>query len=136
MPTRSRARGPAARPAAGVARRETGMGDALQMFGVLAAALALGAPLAVALPEPNEQVAQAGLVLFGFVLAAVLFGLVPLAVAGIVERRPTAEWFIAVRYLLAKRRQTFISIITGICVVGIAAGVWLIIVVLSVMNGF
>src|SRR6185295_3729035 len=81
-------------------------------------------------------VAQVGLVLFGFALAAVLFGLVPLAVAGIIERRPTAEWFIAVRYLLAKRRQTFISIITGICVVGIAAGVWLIITVLSVMNGF
>jgi len=39
-------------------------------------------------------------------------------------------------YLMAKRRQTFISIITGICVVGIAAGVWLIITVLSVMNGF
>jgi lipoprotein-releasing system permease protein len=37
---------------------------------------------------------------------------------------------------VAKRRQTFISVITGICVVGIAAGVWLIIVVLSVMNGF
>ena len=40
------------------------------------------------------------------------------------------------RYLVAKRRQTFISVITGICVVGIAAGVWLIITVLSVMNGF
>jgi lipoprotein-releasing system permease protein len=118
------------------ARREGEVSEALEMFAVLAAALALGAPLAVALPEQNEQVAQAGLVAFGFVLAAVLFGLVPLAVAGIIERRPTAEWFIAVRYLLAKRRQTFISIITGICVVGIAAGVWLIIVVLSVMNGF
>jgi ABC-type lipoprotein release transport system permease subunit/energy-coupling factor transporter ATP-binding protein EcfA2 len=117
-------------------RREGEVSEALQMFAVLAAALALGAPLAVALPESNEQVAQAGLVVFGFVLAAVLFGLVPLAVAGIIGRRQTAEWFIAVRYLLAKRRQTFISIITGICVVGIAAGVWLIIVVLSVMNGF
>jgi lipoprotein-releasing system permease protein len=117
-------------------RREVQVSEALQMFAVLAGALALGAPLSVALPEQNPQVAQAGLVVFGFVLAAVLFGLVPLAVAGIIERRPTAEWFIAVRYLLAKRRQTFISIITGICVVGIAAGVWLIIVVLSVMNGF
>jgi lipoprotein-releasing system permease protein len=117
-------------------RRDAAVSEALQMFAVLAGTLALGAPLAVALPESNEQVAQAGLVVFGFVLAAVLFGLVPLAVAGIIERRPTAEWFIAVRYLLAKRRQTFISIITGICVVGIAAGVWLIIVVLSVMNGF
>ena len=51
------------------------------------------------------------------------------------ERR-TAEWFIARRYLIARRRQVFISAITGICVLGIAAGVWLIIVVLSVMNGF
>ena len=117
-------------------RREGEVSEALEMFAVLAAALALGAPLAVALPEENQQIAQAGLLVFGFVLAAVLFGLVPLAVAGILGRRPTAEWFIAVRYLVAKRRQTFISFITGICVVGIAAGVWLIIVVLSVMNGF
>ena len=35
-----------------------------------------------------------------------------------------------------KRRQTFISVITLICVAGVAAGVWLIITVLSVMNGF
>ena len=55
---------------------------------------------------------------------------------GLLDTRDTAEWFIAVRYLVAKRRQTFISVITGICVVGIAAGVWLIITVLSVMNGF
>jgi lipoprotein-releasing system permease protein len=61
---------------------------------------------------------------------------VPLAAAGLIDMRRSAEWFIAVRYLLAKRRQTFISIITGICVVGIAAGVWLIVTVLSVMNGF
>jgi lipoprotein-releasing system permease protein len=38
--------------------------------------------------------------------------------------------------MFAKRRQTFISVITGICVAGVAAGVWLIITVLSVMNGF
>jgi lipoprotein-releasing system permease protein len=58
------------------------------------------------------------------------------AIAGFLDMRGTAEWFIAVRYLLAKRRQVFISAITGICVIGIASGVWLIIVVLSVMNGF
>ena len=69
-------------------------------------------------------------------LAIVVLGLLPLAVAGLLDTRRSAEWFIAVRYLVAKRRQTFISIITGICVVGIAAGVWLIITVLSVMNGF
>ncbi len=117
-------------------RSGNGAGEAESMFAVLAASLALGIPLAVALPEDNELVAQAGAVIFAFVLSLVLLGLVPLAVAGIIDRRPTAEWFIAVRYLLAKRRQTFISIITGICVVGIAAGVWLIITVLSVMNGF
>jgi lipoprotein-releasing system permease protein len=117
------------------ARREPA-GDVERMFAVLAASLALGVPLAAVLPESTEPIAQAGAAMFGCVLALVLFGLIPLAVAGIIDRRPTAEWFIAVRYLLAKRRQTFISIITGICVVGIAAGVWLIIVVLSVMNGF
>ena len=82
---------------------------------------------------------QAGLlgsaVLFGL-LVPVLLGLVPLAAAGFVDLRRTVEWFIAVRYLVARRRQVFISAITAICVVGIAAGVWLIIVVLSVMNGF
>jgi lipoprotein-releasing system permease protein len=66
----------------------------------------------------------------------VLLGLLPLAAAGIVASRRSVEWFIALRYLVAKRRQVFISAITAICIGGIAAGVWLIIVVLSVMNGF
>jgi lipoprotein-releasing system permease protein len=79
--------------------------------------------------------AVGGAALGGFLLL-VLLGLVPLAAAGLLDTRHSAEWFIAVRYLVAKRRQTFISVITGICVVGIAAGVWLIITVLSVMNGF
>ena len=70
-----------------------------------------------------------------FILLIVL-GLLPLAAAGFVDARGSAEWFIARRYLFAKRRQTFISVITGICVAGVAAGVWLIITVLSVMNGF
>ena len=77
-----------------------------------------------------------GVLLLSLMLSLLLLGLLPIAVAGILDSRRKAEWFIAVRYLVAKRRQTFISIITGICVVGIAAGVWLIIVVLSVMNGF
>ena len=76
------------------------------------------------------HVALAGV--FGFVL----LGLAPLALAGFLDLRGSAEWFIAARYLVAKRRQTFISVITGICVAGVAAGVWLIITVLSVMNGF
>ena len=70
-----------------------------------------------------------------FVLLVVL-GLLPRAAAGFLDSRGSAEWFIARRYLFAKRRQTFISVITGICVAGVAAGVWLIITVLSVMNGF
>jgi lipoprotein-releasing system permease protein len=52
------------------------------------------------------------------------------------DMRRKVEWFIAARYLVAKRRQVFISAITAICVSGIAAGVWLIVTVLSVMNGF
>ncbi|HKA14940.1 MAG TPA: lipoprotein-releasing ABC transporter permease subunit [Myxococcota bacterium] len=116
--------------------RADGPSEVEQMFAVLAASVAVGMPIATVLPEQNEQIAAVGAAIFALVLWTVLLGLVPLAVAGIIDRRPTAEWFIAVRYLLAKRRQTFISIITGICVVGIAAGVWLIITVLSVMNGF
>ncbi|MEM7408984.1 MAG: lipoprotein-releasing ABC transporter permease subunit [Myxococcota bacterium] len=110
--------------------------DVERMFGVLAASLVVGIPLAMAVSEPATELAAVGAGLFGLLGGATLMGLVPLAIAGIIDTRKTAEWFIAVRYLLAKRRQTFISIITGICVVGIAVGVWLIIVVLSVMNGF
>lgn len=46
------------------------------------------------------------------------------------------EWFIGLRYLKAKRKQTFISIITFISVAGVMLGVMALIVVLSVMNGF
>jgi len=46
------------------------------------------------------------------------------------------EWFIGLRYLKAKRKQTFISIITVISILGVALGVWALIVVLSVMSGF
>ncbi|MFQ5416997.1 MAG: lipoprotein-releasing ABC transporter permease subunit [Myxococcota bacterium] len=103
---------------------------------LLAAALGAGVVLALVLSSPHESAAAAGAALLAAYAAAVLFGLLPLAAAGLIDSRGSVEWFIAVRYLLAKRRQTFISIITGICVVGIAAGVWLIITVLSVMNGF
>ena len=48
----------------------------------------------------------------------------------------TFELFISLRYLLAKRRQTFISLITIISVAGVAVGVMALIVVLAVMNGF
>ncbi len=46
------------------------------------------------------------------------------------------EVFLAVRYLKAKRKQAFISVITVISVVGVMMGVMALIVVLSVMNGF
>jgi len=115
---------------------EASRGNAESGFAVLAGCLGLGIPLGLVLGEPDPRIATAGAYLFAFLAGLVVFGLVPLAIAGIVDSRRTAEWFIAVRYLMAKRRQTFISVITGICVVGIAAGVWLIITVLSVMNGF
>jgi lipoprotein-releasing system permease protein len=46
------------------------------------------------------------------------------------------EWFIGLRYLKAKRKQTFISIITVISIVGVTVGVMTLIVVLAVMSGF
>ena len=46
------------------------------------------------------------------------------------------EWYIAMKYLMAKRKQTFISIITIISVAGVAVGVTALIIVLSVMSGF
>ena len=46
------------------------------------------------------------------------------------------ELFIATRYLRAKRRQAFIGIITGISILGVAAGVASLIVALAVNNGF
>jgi lipoprotein-releasing system permease protein len=46
------------------------------------------------------------------------------------------ELFIAARYLRAKRRQAFIGIITGISIVGVAAGVASLIVALAINNGF
>ena len=46
------------------------------------------------------------------------------------------ELFIGLRYLKAKRKQTFISLITMISMAGVAVGVWALIVVLSVMTGF
>jgi len=46
------------------------------------------------------------------------------------------ETFLATRYLKAKRKQAFISVITVISVAGVMVGVMALIVVLSVMNGF
>ncbi len=46
------------------------------------------------------------------------------------------EFFIGLRYLRAKRRQSFISVNTFISVAGIFLGVAALIIVLAVMNGF
>lgn len=46
------------------------------------------------------------------------------------------EFFIAIRYTRTKRSNTFISFISLISVLGIAVGVWALITVMSVMNGF
>ncbi|PYX07829.1 MAG: permease [Acidobacteria bacterium] len=46
------------------------------------------------------------------------------------------EFFVATRYLRAKRRQAVIGIITGISIAGVAAGVASLIVALSINNGF
>lgn len=46
------------------------------------------------------------------------------------------ELFIASRYLRAKRRQAVISVITGISIIGVAAGVASLIIALAINNGF
>lgn len=46
------------------------------------------------------------------------------------------EFFIGFRYLKAKRKQTFISLITFISIGGITLGVMALIIVLAVMSGF
>lgn len=46
------------------------------------------------------------------------------------------EYYVGLKYLLAKRKQTFISIITFISVAGVAVGVSALIIVLAVMSGF
>ena len=46
------------------------------------------------------------------------------------------ELQIGLRYTRAKRRNQFISFISLISVLGIVIGVWALITVLSIMNGF
>lgn len=46
------------------------------------------------------------------------------------------EWFVSLRYLVTKRRQAFIPIITLISVFGVAVCVMALITVLAVMSGF
>src|ERR1700677_3953730 len=51
--------------------------------------------------------------------------------------RPFAafEWMIALRYLRSKRQESFVSVISGFSLVGIALGVATLIIVVSVMGG-
>ncbi len=55
-----------------------------------------------------------------------------------VDTRPFAafEWLIAKRYLRARRKEGFISVIAGFSFVGIMLGVATLIIVMAVMNGF
>jgi len=46
------------------------------------------------------------------------------------------EWFVSLRYLKAKRKQSFISLISIISVAGVMIGVMALIIVLAVMTGF
>ncbi len=50
--------------------------------------------------------------------------------------RDTYEWRIGMRYLFAGQRRGFLSFITGISIARLALGVAVLLVVMSVMNGF
>ena len=54
------------------------------------------------------------------------------------DTRPFApfEWMLATRYLRARRKEGFISVIAGFSFLGIMLGVATLIIVMSVMNGF
>jgi lipoprotein-releasing system permease protein len=54
------------------------------------------------------------------------------------ETRPFAlfEWLLAARYLRARRKEGFISVIAGFSFLGIMLGVATLIIVMAVMNGF
>src|SRR6202044_3675632 len=71
---------------------------------------------------------------------------IPLPLAGEEKLRPDMargtgafapfEWMIALRYLRAKRQESFVSVISGFSLAGIALGVATLIIVMAVMNGF
>src|SRR3954466_3827131 len=46
------------------------------------------------------------------------------------------EWMLSLRYLRARRKEGFISVIAGFSFVGIMLGVATLIIVMAVMNGF
>src|SRR5260221_13729469 len=45
------------------------------------------------------------------------------------------EWFVARRYLTARRKQAFISLISGVSIVGVGVGVMALIIALALMTG-
>ena len=49
---------------------------------------------------------------------------------------PPFEWMVALRYLRARRKEGFISVIAGFSFLGIMLGVATLIIVMAVMNGF
>ncbi|MBX9592031.1 MAG: lipoprotein-releasing ABC transporter permease subunit [Hyphomonadaceae bacterium] len=58
--------------------------------------------------------------------------------ASAADTRPFApfEWMLALRYLRARRKEGFISVIAGFSFLGILLGVATLIIVMAVMNGF
>ena len=60
----------------------------------------------------------------------------PAETHGVTRAFAPFEWMVAGRYLRARRREGFISVIAGFSFVGIMLGVATLIIVLSVMNGF
>lgn len=48
----------------------------------------------------------------------------------------TFEWFVAARYLLARRRQAVIPLVTAVSVAGVAAGVMALVIALAINSGF
>ena len=46
------------------------------------------------------------------------------------------EWMVALRYLRSRRSESFVSVIAGFSLLGIALGVATLIIVMAVMNGF
>ncbi|MEQ1611797.1 MAG: lipoprotein-releasing ABC transporter permease subunit [Hyphomicrobiaceae bacterium] len=60
------------------------------------------------------------------------------ATADSIDTKPFSffEWLLALRYLRARRKEGFISVIAGFSFVGIVLGVATLIIVMAVMNGF
>jgi lipoprotein-releasing system permease protein len=49
--------------------------------------------------------------------------------------RPSFAWFVARRYLIARRRQAFISLISAVSILGVGVGVMALIIALALMTG-